>query len=131
MPSELAIVQENWIDLADRLKNMPVPFEQEIFLLECHVARTMHVDDVLVKTRDVLPGTVLTLKRDTGNGHDRFAIGVENARGERLGWMPKEHNEVFARLMDAGKLLVAKVAAKDLDDGYWLNLRINVYIKEV
>lgn len=131
MSNEIAIVQENWIDLADRLRDMPVPFEQEIFLLECHVARTMHVDDVLVKTRDVFPGTVLTLKRDAGNGHDQFAIGVENAKGERVGWVPKEHNQVFARLMDAGKLLVAKVVSKELEDAYWLNMRIGVYLKDI
>ena len=46
------------------------------------------------------------------NGYDELAIRVETAAGERIGWVPKKHNDVLARLMDAGKLLVAKVTYK-------------------
>ena len=56
MANEIAVIEKNWLALADQVKDLPVPFEQDIFLLECHVARTMHVDDILIKTKDVAVG---------------------------------------------------------------------------
>ena len=69
MANEVAVIEKNWVALADQVKDLPVPFEQEIFLEECHVAGTMHVDDILIKTKDVAVGTVLVLKRDPQNEH--------------------------------------------------------------
>ena len=57
------------------------------------------------------------------------AIRVETAAGECIGWVPKKHNDVLARLMDAGKLLVAKVVHKELEDN-WLNMRIEIFLKD-
>ena len=130
MANELVAVRDNWLDLADRLKDLPMPFEQEIFLEECHVAGTMHVDDILIKTKDVAVGTALVLKRDPQNEHDELAILVETAAGEKLGYVPSKHNRILARLMDAGKQLVAKVVHKELED-HWLNMRIAIDMKEV
>ena len=42
MANEIAVIEKNWLALADQVKDLPVPFEQEIFLEECHVAGTMH-----------------------------------------------------------------------------------------
>jgi len=32
--------------------------------------------------------------------------------------------------MDGGKLLIAKVTSKDLED-HWLNLRMSIYLKDI
>ena len=130
MANEVAVIEKNWVALADQVKDLPVPFEQEIFLEECHVAGTMHVDDILIKTKDVAVGTVLVLKRDPQNEHDALAILVETAAGEKLGYVPSKHNRILARLMDAGKQLIAKVVHKELED-HWLNMRIAIDMKEV
>jgi hypothetical protein len=89
----------------------------------------MHVDDVLYKTKSVDVGAPLVLKREPANGYDELAIRVETAAGERIGWVPKKHNDVLARLMDAGKLLVAKVVHKELED-HWLKMRIEIFLKD-
>lgn len=130
MSNELAVIEKNWLSLAGQGGDFPVPFEQTIFLDECHVARTMHVDDILIKTKDVTAGTALVLKREPKNEHDKLAILVETAAGEKLGYVPRKHNPVLARLMDAGKLLTAKVVQKKLED-HWLNIRIAIDMKDL
>lgn len=130
MAGELMICDTNWLDVRHSVGSVPMPFEREILLKECHVAGTVHVDDVLCKTESVGIGSVLALKREIANDYDEFAIRVETAAGERIGWVPKKHNDVLARLMDAGKLLVAKVTHKELED-HWLNIRIEIYMKDV
>lgn len=129
MGNDLAVVKDNWLELANDA-TLPKPFQQEIYLQECHVAGTMHVDDVLVKASALGVGSALTLRRDPRNVHDELAISVETAEGERIGWVPKKYNTPYARLMDAGKLLVAKVARKEVEDE-WLNLRIGIYMKDI
>lgn len=130
MAGELVISDRNWLDVRGTVGSVPMPFEREVFLKECHVAGTMHVDDVLFKTKSVDIGSPLVLKREPLNDYDELAIRVETAAGERIGWVPKKHNDVLARLMDAGKLLVAKVAHKELED-HWLNMRIEIFLKDI
>ena len=130
MANEIAVIEKNWPALADQVKDLPVPFEQDIFLLECHVARTMHVDDILIKTKDVVVGTALVLRREPMNESDELAILVETAAGEKIGYVPRKHNPILARLMDAGKQLAAKVVRKELEE-HWLNIRIAIDMKEL
>ena len=129
MATELTVVKDNWLALVNDT-TLPKPFQQEIFLQECHVAGTMHVDDVLVKTAEVGVGSLLTLRRDPKNEHDALAISVVTAAGEHIGWVSRKYNQPYARLMDAGKLLVAKVVSKEVEDD-WLNLRIRIYLKDI
>ena len=129
MAGELVISDRNWLDVRNSASSVPMPFSHEVFLKECHVAGTMHVDDVLYKTKSVDVGAQLVLKREPANGYDDLAIRVETAAGERIGWVPKKHNDVLARLMDAGKLLFAKVVHKELED-HWLNMRIEIFLKD-
>ena len=130
MANDIAIVKDSWLDIADRLKDMPMPFQRDIFLLEYHVARTMHVDDILAKAKDIDVGAALALKREPENENDGLAILVETVGGDKLGYVPRSHNPVLARLMDAGKLLTTKVVHKELED-HWLNIRIEIYMKDV
>ena len=74
-------------------------------------------------------GSPLVLKREPNNENDGQAIRVETPTGDRIGWVPRKYNDILARLMDAGKLLVAKVSQKELED-HWLNLRIGIYLKD-
>ena len=54
-------------------------------------------------------GDMLTLRRESGNRFDSNAILILNAEGEKYGYVPEKDNRIFARLMDAGKLLAAKI----------------------
>ena len=101
MANELAVVEENWLDLAGRFKDLPMPFEQTVFLAKCHLAGTAEIDDMLVKTRSVKEGTHLLLKRMPTNAQDARAVAAMTADGDIVGYVPRRHSAVMARLMDA------------------------------
>ena len=130
MANELAVVEENWLDLAGKFKDLPMPFERTVFLTECHLAGTAEIDDMLVKTRNVETGTPLVMKRMPTDAQDARAIAALTAAGDIVGYVPRRYAAVFARLMDAGKLLSAKIVHKELED-YWLNIRIAINMKEI
>ncbi len=129
MANELAVVEENWLDLTGKFGNLPMPFEQTVFLAECHLAGTAEIDDMLVKTRSVEAGTQLVMKRMPTNAQDARAIAALTADGDIVGYVPRRHSAVMARLMDAGKALSAKVTDKTLV-GHWLDLTVSIEMKE-
>ena len=47
----------------------------------------------------------------------------------KVGYIPKEKNEVLARLMDAGKQFYATISANEME-GNWLKLEIKVILKD-
>lgn len=130
MANELAIVADNWMEFAATGNKLSVPFGQEIFLLKCRVAGVLHIDDVLIKTGEVMAGTPLRLQREPSNEHDTAAIAVYAPSGDKIGYVPKEHNLILSRLMDAGKLLVAKATYKYVKY-YVLDLRMSISLKDI
>ena len=131
MANEIAVIEKNWLALADQVKDLPVPLEQTVFLTDCHLAGTEEIDDILVKTQDVDAGTPLVLKRATTvDVADARAVSVETQTGMCLGYVPRRYGAVMARLMDAGKQLNAKVVGKALE-GHWLDITIAIEMKEV
>ena len=54
-----------------------------------------------------------------------YAILVLDEEGRKLGYIPEKDNLVFARLMDAGKYLTAKMTDIDKDTPF---VRINIDI---
>ena len=99
-----------------------LPFAQDIFLLETHIAG-LHYYDIKNLTTPLQLTDVLLLRREPGNVHDELAIAVLTVTAQKLGYVPRYRNPVLARLMDAGKSLVAEVAQiKPGDDAvpaYW------------
>lgn len=131
MDGELIISDKNWLDIRRSAASLPMPFSQDIFLKECEVAGVLQVDDVQFKAKGIGVGTELSLLREPANEHDdEFSIRVQTSEKETVGWIPKECNEILARLMDAGKLLVATVSRKEAVD-YWLDMAVKVYLKEI
>ena len=130
MANELAIIEKNWLTLADHIQEVPAPFEQTIFLTECNLAGTIEIEDVLVKTQNVDTGTELVLKRSAAEVQDERAVAVQTKGDVLLGYVPRRYSAVMARLMDAGKNLSAKVVGKELD-GHWLDVKISIEMKEV
>ena len=73
----------------------------------------------------------LTLKREPENEYDEMAILVLNSWGEKLGYVPRKDNFVFSRLMDAGKVLKARVKAIELGDfGVW-EVEMEIYLVDL
>ena len=102
-------------------------FAKEIVVLECLVAGTSFrkldkVDNELDKK------VKLTMKREADNKFDNFAIALWFQQ-TKVGYVPREKNEVIARLMDAGKEFYATIQAKEYESN-WLKLEIQVLLND-
>ena len=73
-----------------------------------------------------MEGDRIILRREN-NKFDENAILVLTEREEKTGYIPEKDNIVFSRLMDAGKLLIARVKTKDKKSSY-IKIRISIYL---
>ena len=104
------------------------PMIREIHLLDTWIAGTMQMEDRSA-LKALQPEEELTLRREE-NRFDSMAILVLNKDGVRLGYIPEKDNVVFARLMDAGKALKAKVEKAEEKDS-WSRVIISVYLVDL
>ena len=102
-------------------------FKKEIMVLECMVAGTSFrkLDNV---EAELLSTVQLEMKREGNNEFDAFAIALY-FKDVKVGYIPKDKNEVIARLMDAGKAFYSTIQAKEWE-GNWLRLDVKVYMKD-
>lgn len=106
--------------LADIIK----PLTQEIHLFDSFVAGTTHLKDKSVLGK-IEVGNHLTLQREE-NRYDDNAI-VISFNNKKLGYVPEKDNIVFARLMDAGKLLSATISNIE-HKGSFTKIQIGIYL---
>jgi len=110
-------------------KRYPKPFSRDIFLFATHIAGTTHVDLIDEALEGIGVSSEVSFFREANNIHDKYAIVVKNKNGQKLGYIPKFDNIVFARLLDAGKLLVGKV--KSIEKlGSWNKIKIDLYLRD-
>ena len=100
---------------------------KEILVLECLVAGTSFRKLETVEA-ELQSEVKLELKREGGNEHDKMASGLWFKKN-KVGYIPRDKNEVVARLLDAGKSFFAVLQAKEWE-GNWLRLDIKVYLKD-
>lgn len=74
------------------------------------------------------PQTKLDVIREAKNEYDEFAIALHFEKS-KIGYIPKDSNEVIARLLDAGKAFFATITDKEWE-GNWLKIEISVYLKD-
>ncbi len=105
------------------------PFERDIFLLEVQVAGTSYIEnmDDIELTLDV--GSRLEFFREPNNPYDEHAIVIQSLEGDKIGYIAKQDNLVFARLMDAGKFLFGKLKSKERK-GRWLKIKVEIYLQD-
>ena len=108
---------------------MPKPFERDIYLFDSHVAGTSHIDNIESIGEQLKDGDRLVFYREPDNETDPQAIRIETLAKEKIGYVPRQDNIIFSRLMDAGKVLFAKVVEKELL-GKWLKIKIKIYLHE-
>ena len=105
------------------------PFERDIFLFETYVAGTSYVEGIEELEPHLYIDEKLDFFREPGNSHDKRAIVIKNTDGIKIGYIPKADNEIFSRLMDAGKLLFGRITGKEMR-GKWLKIDIKVFLHE-
>ena len=102
------------------------PLSHEILLFGSYIAGTSYIDDQSIFD-ELKDGDKLFLKREPDNRFDENAILVLDERGRKLGYIPEKDNLVFARLMDAGKYLTARMT--DIDkDAPFVRINIDIYL---
>ena len=108
---------------------VPQPFERDIFLFDTHVAGTSFIKGIEELAGHLDVDDELDFFREPDNPHDERAIVVRTRSGAKIGYIPRDDNVIFSRLMDAGKLLFGRVSAREMR-GAWLKLSIKVYLRE-
>ncbi len=101
------------------------PLIREIHLFDSFVAGTTHLKDPSV-LKDIKVGDQLSLLRED-NKFDSNAILILTADNKKLGYIPEKDNIIFARLMDAGKMLSAKIKGIETK-GSFTKISIGIYL---
>lgn len=101
------------------------PLTTEIHLFDSFVAGTTHLKDKSVLD-EITVGSKLSLRRED-NKFDDNAIVLFAESGKRVGYVPERDNVIFARLMDAGKLLSATVTGFE-KKGSFNRISIGIYL---
>lgn len=130
MAGELTVKEKSVVSavVAKGLDEVLKPLIREIFLFDTYVAGTSYLKDrsVLKKIKE---GEELRLQRED-NKFDSNAVLVLTAVGEKLGYVPERDNIVFARLMDAGKLLKARIR-RIKECGNFTEISIGLYLVDI
>lgn len=87
------------------------PLTKEIHLFDTYIAGTTHLKDKSV-LNSIQINEKLNLQREK-NQFDENAVLVMTSNQKKLGYIPEKDNVIFSRLMDAGKMLSAKI--KNID----------------
>ena len=128
MANELTIGKKNMVSLMTEnpLGDLIKPLSHEILLFDSYVAGTTHIKDESVFD-DIKEDDKLILQREPENRFDENAMLVRDAQKRKLGEIPAKDNSVFARLMDAGTYLTAKVKYYE-PKGAFKQISISIYL---
>lgn len=111
----------NETQLSDIIK----PLSNEIHLFDSFVAGTLQLEDKSV-LKGLKVGDKLILQREDSK-FDENTINIFTEDKRNIGYVPEKDNVVFARLMDAGKLLNAKI--KNIETkGSFMTISIGIYL---
>ncbi len=109
--------------------SVPKPFERDIFLFDTYVAGTTHIEGIEELELHLNINDKLDFFREPDNPYDNRAIVIKTSGGVKIGYVPKQDNVIFSRLMDAGKLLFGRIASKE-KKGSWVKIYIKVFLHE-
>ena len=127
MSNEITIKQDELLTAIEEtsLGELIKPLVTEIHLFDTFVAGTSYLEDSSVLD-EVATGDKLRLRRED-NKFDEKAILVLDEKGRKLGYIPEKDNLIFSRLMDAGKLLMAKISDIEMA-GSFTRISIGIYL---
>lgn len=130
MANELTEHQQGLVSLVQghELGDIIKPLIKEIHLFDSFVAGTTHLDDKSV-LEQIKEGDMLSLQREE-NKFDSNAIMILNEEGKKLGYVPEKDNIIFARLMDAGKLLKARISKITMKGGF-TQISVGIYLVDL
>ena len=101
------------------------PLIRGIHLFDSFVAGTTHLKDASVLEEIKVDDKLKLIRED--NKFDSNAVMILTEDGKKVGYVPEKDNIIFARLMDAGKLLAAKIT-KISKRGTFYQISIGIYL---
>ena len=107
----------------------PLVQEKHIFLFDTYIAGTTHIEGMEELEPYIHIDDRLDFFREPDNRYDPEAIVIKTAAGAKIGYVPRQDNVIFARLMDAGKLLFGRISQKK-KKGSWVKIGIKVFLHE-
>lgn len=127
MANELTIKEQGVVSLVkdNELGDVLKPLIKEIHLFDSYIAGTTHLQDPSV-LEIIQEGDKLSLQREA-NKFDSNAIIIMTEDKRKLGYVPEKDNIIFARLMDAGKLLKARIT-KISERGTFKQISVGIYL---
>jgi hypothetical protein len=127
MANELTKKEESVVALVDNreLGDIIKPLIKDIHLFDTYVAGTAHLKDQSV-LEEIAVGDTLSLQRED-NKFDSNTVLIFTESRKKIGYIPEKDNIIFARLMDAGKLLKAKIF-KIQRKGSFTQISIGIYL---
>ncbi|MCQ2422645.1 MAG: HIRAN domain-containing protein [Lachnospiraceae bacterium] len=127
MANELTKTEQNLVSVVKdhELGEVLKPLIREIHLFDSYVAGTTHLPDQTVLDA-IKVGDRLTLRREV-NKFDDNAILMLTEDARKLGYVPEKDNLIFARLMDAGKLLGARISTITVR-GTFRQIGVGIYL---
>ena len=111
-------------DLGDIIR----PMVREIHLFDSYISGTMSLPDQSVLD-SLDKGDVLSLRREQSRYEDD-AIAIYSKSGAKPGFVPEKDTYVFARLMDAGKILKARVLSKK-EKGEFRQISVAIFLVDL
>lgn len=105
------------------------PFERDIYLFDTYVAGTRYVEGIEELAAHLHAGDELAFFREPDNPYDWKAIVIRTAEGAKIGYVPRKDNLIFARLMDAGKLVLGKIDSLEIEDK-WVHIDIKIFLRD-
>ena len=118
---ELTVLTQN-----GGLDNVLKPLIKEIKLFDSYIAGTSYLKDKSVFDEIEL-NDKLVLKRED-NKFDDKAIMIFTESGKKLGYVPEKDNVIFSRLMDAGKLLIARITSIKKRSESYTQIGIDIFL---
>ena len=84
--------------------SIPSPFDRDIFLGRQAIVGMRYQGGAEELVNDLVPGERITLLREPENRFDHRAVMALDAKGRKLGYIPRTENRIVSALMDAGKI---------------------------
>lgn len=127
MGNELTVKNDSLAELSSSvgLGELIKTLVKEIFLFDTYIAGTSHLNDKTVLD-EIEVGEKLVLQRED-NKFDCKAILILKDDKRKLGYVPERDNAVFSRLMDAGKLLTAKISSIEVL-GTFYKIKVEIFL---
>ena len=130
MSDELSAVNSGLMNLVkdSGIGDVIKPLTKEIHLFDAFVSGTSRLKDASVLDNISIGGKLKMRRED--NRFDSNAIVFLDRDNNKIGYVPEKDNVVFARLLDAGKLLSATVTGIERK-GSFTKIAVSIFLVDI